>query len=100
MWYSDVQRSFLEPIRNRNLNNRYITEAEIRRLAQANKVKDPEKYLPEFYVVMDLRDGFECFLNNFKNLICVNNLPSLAANGNVSMNMDPLQNIMNQKDSF
>ena len=94
--YNGVQWSFLEPIRDRNLTKRHITEVEMKTLARSKKAKGPENYLPESSAIMDLRDGFECILNICKNWICVTNLPRLVADTNVILRMNPLHNLMKQ----
>ena len=53
--YNDIQRSFLQRIRDKNLIHRYYCEVEMKRLANSRRAEDPEDYLPEHLAVMDLK---------------------------------------------
>ena len=66
VWYNDVQRSFLQRIRDKHLLHRYYAEVEMRRLADSRRAKDPENYLPKHLAVMDLKEGFEGILDKLK----------------------------------
>jgi len=66
VWYNDVQKSFLESVREQNLKNRYSGEVDMRVTFNAKKAQYPEDYLPESSAVRDLKDGFECILENLK----------------------------------
>ena len=58
VWYNDVQRSFLEAVRDRYLTSRQFSEVEMKWLADTRRAKDPDNYLRESSAVMDLRQGF------------------------------------------
>ena len=53
VWYNDVQKSFLESVREQHLKHRYSGEVEMRVLANSKRAEDPEDYLPESLAVID-----------------------------------------------
>ena len=68
VWYNDTQRSFLEPVRDSNLLARHLSKVELRREVASRRAKDPDSYVHEFSVVMNLKKTSECIHSHFKEL--------------------------------